>query len=59
MPEYVLKLRCPTCKHEEEVVIEAPDAEKARIEGSEGKCCPRQATIKMEVVALQKKDQGK
>jgi len=33
MPEYVVKLRCPTCKHEEEVVIEAPDAEKAKIEG--------------------------
>ena len=30
MPEYILKLRCPACKHEEEVAVKATSEVKAK-----------------------------
>jgi hypothetical protein len=55
MPEYILKLRCPACKHEEEVAVKATSEVKAKIGEGSDRCCPRQAHIKMEVVEVNEK----
>jgi hypothetical protein len=52
MPEYILKLRCPACKHEEEVAVKATSEVKAKNGGGSERRCPRQTHIKMEVVEV-------
>jgi ABC-type metal ion transport system substrate-binding protein len=55
MTEYIMKLRCPACKHEEEIIVNATSKEKAKTRENAEKHCPRQSHIKMEVVEINEK----
>ena len=57
MPEYIVKLRCPACKFEEDEVVKAESA--ANSVEKVNRHCPRQEHIKMEVVEIKEKKNRK
>jgi hypothetical protein len=51
MTEFIVKVRCPACKYEEEEVVTADNPAEAK---QSQKHCPRQQHIKMDVIEVTK-----